>query len=68
MEALRPLAVTLIALSIVTGCSVTTKGSFCQISSPIRLSDKAVDALSDAEVANILARNETGAKLCGWTP
>lgn len=43
-------------------------GSFCQISKPIRLSDASVDALSDQEVAAILAHNRKGAALCGWKP
>lgn len=60
-------ALALAALLCAASCT-TTKGSYCSISSPIRLSDKAIGALSDAEVADILARNETGAKLCGWVP
>lgn len=49
------------------GCT-TTKGTFCQISKPQRLSSQAVDALSDAEVAALLAHNLKGRKLCGWRP
>lgn len=46
----------------------TAKGSFCQIAKPLRLSDAAVDALSDQEVVALLAHNLKGAKLCGWKP
>lgn len=55
----------LAALLALAACT-TTKGSFCQISSPIRLSSQVVDALSDAEVAAVLSHNEKGAALCGW--
>lgn len=44
----------------------TTSGSFCQISSPIRLSAETVDHLSDEEVTALLAHNSKGARLCGW--
>lgn len=57
----------LAGLLFLAACT-TTKGSFCAISKPIRLSETAISALSDAEVADILAANEKGAKLCGWRP
>lgn len=56
---------TLALLLALAGC-VTSKGSFCDIEAPIRLSSAAVAALSDAEVKTILAHNRVGAKLCGW--
>lgn len=52
---------------LLSGCT-TAKGSFCAVSNPIRLSDAAVDALSDEEVRLILAQNEKGAALCKWRP
>ena len=55
------------ALVAITGCQ-TTKGSFCQISDPIRLSAETVDRMSDQEVAAVLAHNEKQAKLCGVKP
>lgn len=58
-------ALTLAALIALAGCT-TTKGSFCQIAKPIRISSEAVDQLSDKEVAALLAHNEKGRKLCGW--
>ncbi|MDX8468931.1 hypothetical protein RFM26_24790 [Mesorhizobium sp. VK23B] len=60
----------LIAAAIVAalcGCS-TAKGSFCAVSSPLHLSGKAVDMLSDEEARAVLAYNRKGAKLCGWRP
>lgn len=59
-------ALALALLIALAGCTQTTKGTFCAISSPIRLSSQAVDALSDQEVKDILAHNRKGAKLCGW--
>lgn len=56
----------LAALLALAGCQ--TSGSFCQISSPIRLSPEAIAAMSDGEVAATLAHNEKGAALCGWRP
>ncbi|UVK37625.1 hypothetical protein LHFGNBLO_004688 [Mesorhizobium sp. AR10] len=49
------------------GCTTAT-GGFCAVSSPLRLSTKAVDAISDAEVRALLAHNRKGQKLCGWRP
>lgn len=46
----------------------TAKGSFCDIARPVRLSDAAVDVLTDAEVAALLAHNRKGAALCRWKP
>ena len=51
------------ALVMLSACS-TTSGSFCAIAKPIRPDN--VDALSDREVAELLAHNEKGARLCGW--
>lgn len=62
---MKPLA--LVLLLALASCQ-TTKGSFCAISSPIRLSAAAVDALTDSEVKALLAHNRKGAKLCGWKP
>lgn len=61
-------AVAVLALVAITACTTTPKGTFCQISDPIRLSPAAVAALSDAEVDAILAHNRKGQKLCGWRP
>jgi outer membrane murein-binding lipoprotein Lpp len=58
----------LAAALALSGCVTTAKGSFCEISSPIRLSASAIAALSDAEVKVLLAHNRKGEKLCRWTP
>ncbi len=60
----------MIFIAVICGVAAcqTTKGSFCTLSSPVRLSSKAVTALTDAEVKDILARNRVGEKLCGWKP
>jgi hypothetical protein len=47
------------------GCT-TTGGSFCKVEHPIRPTKAEIATLSDATVAQILAHNEKGAKLCGW--
>ncbi len=54
-------------LVALAGCT-TASGGFCGISSPLRLSAKAIDALSDAEAGALLAHNRKGQKLCGWRP
>ena len=43
-------------LVALAGCT-TAKGGFCAVSSPLRLSAKAVDALSDQEARALLAHN-----------
>lgn len=60
-------AMALAALLALTACQ-TGKGSFCDIARPIRLSDQAIDAMTDAEVEAALSLNEKGRKLCGWKP
>ena len=57
-----------LALAVALSGCTTTKGSLCAISSPLRLSAKAVDALSDAEARALLAHNRKGQRLCGWRP
>lgn len=58
------LAALLISLA---GCTSVT-GSFCSIAAPISLSERAIKAMTDSEVAAALAHNEKGAALCGWKP
>lgn len=55
-----------VLLGIMAGCQAVPKGSFCTIASPIRLSDAAIDAMTDAEVSAALAHNRKGAALCRW--
>jgi len=54
-------------LLIAAGCT-TAKGGFCAVSAPLRLSVKAVDALSDREARALLAHDRKGQELCGWRP
>lgn len=49
------------------GCT-TAKGGFCAVASPVRLSARAVEMLSDQEARALLAHNRKGEKLCGWRP
>lgn len=56
------------AILLALGGCATTKGGFCAVSSPLRLSAKAVETLSDDEARALLAHNRKGAKLCGWRP
>ncbi|MCX8572870.1 MULTISPECIES: hypothetical protein [Hyphomicrobiales] len=60
----------LMLIAFVSGMAACTRatGSFCDIAKPIRLADVAQDALSDQEVADVLAHNRKGAALCGWRP
>lgn len=46
----------------------TSGGSFCAVEHPIRPTKTEIAALSDASVAEILAHNEKGQRLCGWRP
>lgn len=55
---------TLLALS---ACQ-TSKGSFCALSEPDRPSAATIATMTDAEVKKMLAKNELGARLCGWRP
>jgi hypothetical protein len=54
------------AVLAVAGCTTTPKGSFCALADAHRPAN--VDALTDAEVAQLLKHNAKGAKLCGWKP
>lgn len=60
-------ALMLAAVLALTACN-TTRGSFCGVSRPLRLSEQTVAAMSDSEVAAALAHNKKGAALCGWKP
>ena len=57
-----------LALAVALSGCTTIQGGFCAVSSPLRLSTKAVDALSDAEARALLAHNRKGERLCGWRP
>lgn len=55
----------LVLALLLAGCT-TARGSFCDISKPIRLTPEQVDQLTDTQVAEILGHNEKGRKICGW--
>lgn len=55
----------LLAALALAGCS-TTGGDYCLLAKPIRPSTS--DVLTEGTARQILAQNETGEKLCNWTP
>lgn len=57
----------LAALIALAGCT-TTKGSFCGIAKPLRPSVAAIDAMTDAQVKDLVVHNRKGEKMCGWKP
>lgn len=56
-----------LALVATTGCQ-SSRGTFCDIAKPQRPSAAAVDAMTDAQVREMLALNLKGQRLCGWRP
>ena len=60
-------ALTIATLLMLAACT-TPSGSFCDISRPLRPSPAAVDVMTDAEVAAMLAHNRRGEALCRWRP
>jgi predicted phosphoribosyltransferase len=54
------------AFASLCACTTTPKGSFCALAEAHRPAN--VDALTDAEVADLLKHNAKGAALCGWKP
>jgi len=58
----------ILAACLALGGCVTARGDFCQISSPIRLSNQIVEQMSDSEVNDVLRHNRLGQELCGWSP
>lgn len=65
-------AAALFALAL-AGCSTVPTGgskggSFCDNARPIRLTEKAVDALTHEQAVEAAAHNRFGAEACGWKP
>ncbi len=58
---------TLALILALAGCT-TAKGSFCTIAKPLRPSAGTLAAMSDAEIRDMLQHNETGRRLCKWSP
>lgn len=64
MKYIRSIALMSILASL-GGCATAAgNGDFCSVASPIRPSVQ--DVLTDGTARQILAHDETGAKLCGW--
>lgn len=60
-------ALILCGLLALASC-VSSGGTFCDVASPLRLSPEVIAEMSEKEVADALALNRKGAKLCGWRP
>lgn len=58
----------ILAAALVAALSAcqTVQGDFCDVAKPIRPTAAQVDAMTDAQVKELLAHNRKGAKLCGW--
>lgn len=57
------------AVLVLAACQTVPSGNtFCDIAKPIRPTASQVDAMTDAQVRELLAHNQKGAKLCGWRP
>lgn len=55
------------AFLVLAGCATTqTAGSYCDIARPLRLSEKTISVMSDAEVRDVLKHNSVGQRLCHW--
>lgn len=65
MVALRLLCI--FCIIVLAGCQ-TASGDWCDIAKPLRLSPATVDAMTDAEVAAMLAHNKKLERLCGVKP
>ena len=57
--------VALLALLALVGCQ-TSRGSFCAISQPWRVSKETIQTMTEAQVKAALAHNEYGRRACGW--
>ena len=57
-----------LTVALTAGCAIDPRGlrDDCDWAEPIRPSRQ--DVLSDDTLAQIVAHNEVGARLCGWQP
>ena len=64
--ACRTLTALILSAGLTAGCGIDPAVMYddCDWSEPIRLSRQ--DVLSDPTLAQIVAHNEVGARLCGW--
>lgn len=64
----KTLTVLILSAGLTAGCAIEPRGERddCDWAEPIRPSR--ADVLSDGTLAQIVAHNEVGARLCGWVP
>jgi hypothetical protein len=64
----KTLSALILSAGLTAGCGSDPGGLYeeCDWAEPIRPSRQ--DDLSDATLAQIVAHNEVGARLCGWRP
>jgi uncharacterized lipoprotein len=64
----KTLTALILSVGLTAGCGIDPRvmRDDCDWAEPIRLSRQ--DVLSDVTVAQIVAHNEVGARLCGWQP
>jgi hypothetical protein len=62
----KTLTVLILSTGLIAGCGIEPRGvrDNCDWAEPIRPSR--ADVMSDGTLAQILAHNEVGARLCGW--
>lgn len=64
----KTLTVLILSAGLTAGCGIEPRfvRDDCDWAEPIRSSR--ADVLSDGTLAQIVAHNEVGARLCGWAP
>lgn len=65
---LKTLTALILSAGLTAGCAIDPRGlrDDCDWAEPIRPSRQ--DVLSDDTLAQIVAHNEVGVRLCGWQP
>jgi hypothetical protein len=67
MRTLRAAALTIAVATLAAGCA-SVPGTACDGWRPIRPLEDDLATMSDSLVEQVLAHNEHGARVCGWTP
>lgn len=65
MGALRAICTICTVCTFLAACQAV-QGDFCDVAKPIRPTTEQIDAMTDAQVRELLSQNELGRKLCGW--